>query len=233
MTSLIARRVALDGRLKPTDLDIDAGEMVALVGPNGGGKTSLLRALARIEQASGQVLVDGEDVDDTAPARRPRLLSFLPASREVTWPIATRDVIALGLAEPDGERIEQLIAQLELEPLADRPIDQLSTGERARVLTARALVARPKLLLLDEPFSNLDPYWVLRFLDLFQAAAESGQAVLVSLHDLSLLPRFRRALLVADGQLQMDEAPARMMPSERFEEIFRVRASADGGWMIS
>jgi iron complex transport system ATP-binding protein len=233
MTSLIARQVALDGRLRPTDLDIDAGEMVGLVGPNGGGKTSLLRALARIEHARGQVLIDGENVDKAPSARRPRLLSFLPASREVTWPIAARDVIALGLAEPDQERIEELIGQLELEALADRPIDRLSTGERARVLTARALAARPKLLLLDEPLSNLDPYWVLRFLDLFQAAANSGQAVLVSLHDLSLLPRFRRALLVADGQLQMDEAPARLMPSERFEEIFRVRASADGGWMIS
>jgi len=233
MTSLVARQVALDGRLQPTDLTIKAGEMVALVGPNGGGKTSLLRALARIEQASGQVLVDGEDVDDTAPARRPRLLSFLPASREVAWPIAARDVIALGLAEPDEERIDELIAQLELEPLADRPVDRLSTGERARVLTARALAPRPKLLLLDEPLSNLDPYWVLRFLDLFAAAAEANQAVLVSLHDLSLLPRFRRALLVADGKLQMDETPARLMASERFEEIFRVRASADGGWMIS
>jgi iron complex transport system ATP-binding protein len=233
MTSLLARHVALDGRLQPTDLEINAGEMVALVGPNGGGKTSLLRALTRIENAGGQVLVDGEDVDVAPPARRPRLLSFLPASREVTWPIAARDVIALGLAEPDQERIEELIDQLELDALADRPVDRLSTGERARVLTARALAARPKLLLLDEPLSNLDPYWVLRILDLFQAAANSGQAVLISLHDLSLLPRFRRALLVADGQLQMDEAPAGMMPSERFEEIFRVRASADGGWVIS
>jgi iron complex transport system ATP-binding protein len=233
MTSLIARQVALDGRLQLTDLEIAAGEIVALVGPNGGGKTSLLRALARIEHASGQVLIDGEDVDSAPPARRPRLLSFLPASREVTWPIAARDIIALGLAEPDQDRIEQLIEQLELDALADRPVDRLSTGERARVLTARALAARPRLLLLDEPLSNLDPYWVLRFLDLFQAAADSGQAVLVSLHDLSLLPRFRRAVLVANGQLQMDEAPARMMPSERFEETFRVRASADGGWMIS
>jgi iron complex transport system ATP-binding protein len=233
MTSLIARQVALDGRLLPTDLQIEAGEMVALVGPNGGGKTSLLRALARIEQASGQVLVDDEDVDAAATARRPRLLSFLPASREVAWSIAARDVIALGLAEPDEGRIEELIAQLELEELADRPINQLSTGERARVLTARALAARPQLLLLDEPLSNLDPYWVLRFLDLFGAAADAGQAVLVSLHDLSLLPRFRRVLLVADGRLQRDSAPARMVASERFEEIFRVRASADGGWMIS
>jgi iron complex transport system ATP-binding protein len=233
MTSLVAHQVALGGRLYPTDLQIKAGEMVALVGPNGGGKTSLLRALARIEQASGRVLVDGDDVDDTAPARRPRLLSFLPASRDVAWPIAVRDIIALGLPQPDEQRVEQLIGQFELEALADRPINQLSTGERARVLTARALAARPKLLLLDEPLSNLDPYWVLRFLDLFHAAADTGLTLIISLHDLSLLPRFPRALLVADGMLQMDETPARLMASERFGEIFRIRAEAGGGWSIS
>ena len=233
MTSLVARQVALGDRLHPTDLHIEAGEMVALIGPNGGGKTSLLRALARIESASGQVLIDGDNLDDTAPARRPRLLSFLPASREVSWPIAARDIISLGLAAPDEQRVEQLIRQFELEALADRPVNQLSTGERARVLTARALAARPTLLLLDEPLSNLDPYWVLRFLDLFRAAAETGQALIISLHDLSLLPCFPRALLMAGGRLQMDETPARLMASEPFEEIFRIRAKADGGWSIS
>jgi iron complex transport system ATP-binding protein len=233
MTSLFARHVELRDRIQPTDLNVAAGEMVAVIGPNGGGKTSLLRALARVEQAGGEVVVDGEEVDAASPARRRRLLSFLPASREINWPITVRDVIALGLAEPDDSRIDELIGQFELEPLANRAVDRLSTGERARVLTARALAAKPRLLLLDEPLSNLDPYWVLRFLDTFQSAADAGQAVIVSLHDLSLLPRFPRALLVAEGRVQIDEAPARMMPSERFQEIFRVRASADGGWMIS
>jgi iron complex transport system ATP-binding protein len=233
MTSLSARQIAIDDRLSPTDLDVSAGELVALVGPNGGGKTSLLRALARIESAGGTVTIDGADVDTSPPARRRRLLGFLPASRDIVWPIAARDVVALGLDRPDESRIETLIAQFELEGLAARPVNRLSTGERARVLAARALAAGPAVLLLDEPLSNLDPYWVLRFLDLFRTAAGSGQAVLVALHDLSLLSRFDRALLIADGKIQMDEAPADLMASERFEEIFRVRASADGGWMIS
>jgi iron complex transport system ATP-binding protein len=231
MTSLVARAVGIAGRLEPSDLDVAAGELVALVGPNGGGKTSLLRALARIESASGVVAIDGENVDLAPLPRRRHLLSFLPASRDVTWPISARDVIALGLDRPDPLRIEELIAQFELEKLADRPVNRLSTGERARVLAARALVGNPRILLLDEPLSNLDPYWVLRFLSILEAAARSGQAVLVALHDLSQLPHFNRALLIADGKVRMDEAPASLVASERFEEIFRIQ-SANGGWRI-
>ena len=171
MTSLIGTDLTLAERLRPTSLRIERGELVALIGPNGGGKTSLLRALARTERAGGQVTIDGHDIDHIGEAQRRRLLSFLPASREMGWPIAARDVIALGLERRDDARIDELVATFELEPIADRPIDRLSTGERARVLMARALAPRPLVLLLDEPLSNLDPYWVLRMLALMRAAA--------------------------------------------------------------
>ena len=103
MTPLLeANALSLGTRLPPLDLSSAGGEMIALVGPNGGGKTSLLRALAGVEGASGSVRIDGEALDGLAEARRRRLLAFLPASREIAWPIAVRDVIALGLARPES-----------------------------------------------------------------------------------------------------------------------------------
>ncbi|WP_324808000.1 ABC transporter ATP-binding protein [Sphingomonas sp. LY29] len=223
MTSLIASQVGIEGRLSATDLLAQSGEMIALVGPNGGGKTSLLRGLARVEDAVGTVEIDGEDVDQTSVRRRQQLLSYLSASRDLTWPISTRDVIALGQPTPDPGRVDVMLEQFELLPMAKRGADTLSTGERARVLLARALAAQSSVLLLDEPLSNLDPYWVLRTLEIIADAAANKQTLLVAIHDLSHLDRFDRALLVADGKVQMDETPADLLASERFEEAFRVQ----------
>jgi iron complex transport system ATP-binding protein len=231
MTALVAQGLALPHRLRATDLSIEGGQLVALVGPNGGGKTSLLRALAGVEDAQGEVRINGEPIAGLAEARRRTLLAFLPASRELGWPIATRDVIALGLATRAEARIAALLDLFELGALADRPINRLSTGERTRVLLARAMAASPKLLLLDEPFANLEPYWVLRLAMILRDLAQDGTLVLVALHDLGQLERFDRAWLVADGAVQMDEAPADLVASERFEQIFRIIA-ADRGWTI-
>ena len=231
MTALDATALALPHRLRPTDLALERGQIVALIGPNGGGKTSLLRALARVEEASVNVRIDGELLDDQNVSRRCQLISFLPASREMAWPIVARDIIALGLPKRDETRIAELIDLFELADLAERPIDRLSTGERSRVLLARALAARPKVVMLDEPLAHLEPYWVLRLTAIMRDVANDGTLILTALHDLHLIDRFDRALLIAEGQLQMNETPADLVASERFGEIFRITA-ASGGWAI-
>lgn len=231
MTS-IAKAVAIPGRLIPTELTIEVGQLVAMIGPNGGGKTSLLRAIARTEDATGAVQVDGRDLDSTREAERRRLVSFMPASRETPWPIRVTDFIALGLGSPEDERITELVAALELDLLTERPIDRLSTGERARAMLARALASKARLLLLDEPFSNLDPYWVLRTIDLLRSEiARNASSALVSVHDLALIERFDRALLVSRGIVVGDGDPAAVLASDAFSATFRIQP-AGSGWAL-
>jgi iron complex transport system ATP-binding protein len=161
-----------------------------------------------------------------------RLLSFLPATRGLVWPIAARDVIALGLPSPDTARIDELIELLELQELAGRPVNHLSTGERSRVLLARALAARPKLLLLDEPLSNLDPYWVLKTLEILRAETKAnGSTVLASVHDLHQLPAFDRAILLDRGSVVSDSDPEGMLASTALADAFRIER-ASSGWRI-
>ena len=230
MTALLdARAVAMGSRLAPLDLASPGGELIALVGPNGGGKTSLLRALAGVEDTAGTVRIDGESLAGLPEARRRRLLSFLPASREIAWPIAVDDVI--GLSGATRGRIDILITDFALHRFVDRPIGSLSTGERARALLARAMATQPRLLLLDEPLSNLDPYWVLRTLDLLRDAAQAGATVMVALHDLALVERFDRLLLLEGGRIVGDGPPAALIPN--LGQLFGVEATANGGWQIT
>jgi iron complex transport system ATP-binding protein len=234
MTSLLnARGVAVQGRLEPTSLSCEPGELIAVIGPNGAGKTSLLRALAGIELDGGEVLIDGEIVAGAPPPRRMKLLSFLPATRSVVWPILARDVISLGLPSLHPARINELIELLELQSLANRRVNHLSTGERSRVLLARALAAKPRLLLLDEPLSNLDLHWVLRTLQILRSEAQTSEsAVLASLHDLGQVEAFDRLLLIAGGRIVADGTPGAILESSELAHAFRIE-KAGRGWRIS
>lgn len=185
---LNAERVGLEGRLEETSLSLAPGEVTCLIGPNGSGKTSLLHALTGIGGASGKVRIDGIDPRPLAPAQRQRLSSYLPASRDVHWPLAARDLIALGAPDEQArERIPALLEDFDLSALADRRIDHISTGERSRVLIARALVAEPKLLLLDEPAAGLND--------------SETRALMQTIHDVR--DRFRIAVLLIEHNMEL------------------------------
>jgi iron complex transport system ATP-binding protein len=228
MTALLAaQKVGLAGRLDPADFRMEAPELVCLIGPNGSGKTSLLHALARIGRPSGEVRIDGRRPEALVPAERRRLLSYLPASRDVAWPLAAQDVVRLGADEAEAA---EAIAALDLAAFARRRVDRLSTGERSRVLIARALAPRPRLLLLDEPVANLDPLWQLRLMELLRGAVRDGQGAVVAMHDLDLAARYADRLVLMDrGAIVADGEPGAILGSSQLEGVFGIRKT-DGKW---
>ncbi|PWG01210.1 ABC transporter ATP-binding protein [Sphingosinicella humi] len=233
MTALVtAWGLVMPGRLQDTAIDLNAGTLTCLVGPNGSGKTSLLHALAGIGGPLGEVRVAGVDPRTLGPGQRPRFCAYLPASRDIAWPLTARDVIALGLAEDDDQgRVDEVLDELGLAAMADRRLDRMSTGERSRVFIGRVLAAKPRLLLLDEPVTNLDPLWQLRLMDRLRAIARSdGRALLVAMHDLELARIYAdRLIIMQDGTVAADGEPAELLDGPHIRSIFGIE-KVGGAW---
>lgn len=230
MSALVtATGLSIAGRLSPTDLTLEAGQLTCLIGPNGSGKTSLLHAIASVGPATGDVRIAGEAVAKLHPDRRQRLLAYLPASRDIKWPLKAGDLIALGL--PPECDLAGIVADLEIEEWLDRRVDRLSTGERSRVLIARTLAARPRLLLLDEPVANLDPLWQLKLMDYLQALARrTAQALLVAMHDLELARLYAdRLIIMNEGAVAADGNPDALLNGPHIPAIFGIE-QGEMGW---
>lgn len=231
---LKARALSIEDRLTACDLTFPAGSLTMLVGPNGAGKTSLLHALAGLPGSRGTVVVDDADIRALPPIRRARYLSFLGASRDVRWPLSARDFIALGLPDQSQpSRIDEVLASLDAGTLAGRRLDHLSTGERSRVMIARALISRSAVLLLDEPIANLDPKWQLTILNRLRREADRGTAVILSIHDLGLARQHGDRVVVVDkGRIAADGTPSLALSETVVADIFGVRRGEDR-WIMA
>tara|TARA_B110000971_G_C20036486_1_gene514539 strand:- start:2871 stop:3617 length:747 start_codon:yes stop_codon:yes gene_type:complete len=203
----------------------EAGQITAIVGPNGAGKTTLLRAAAGLAPLSaGSIHLEGCDWKNRKT--RARNLAYLSQFQNIAWPLACRDVVALGLL-PYGFRNDELVmaalARCHVTQFSDRPINTLSGGERSRVFLARLLVANAPLLLLDEPTQSLDVAGAMGLMHLLRGAADDGAAVGVVMHDLNLALAFcDHVLLLQNGVLKAQGAPRDVFTPSRLEPIFDV-----------
>jgi iron complex transport system ATP-binding protein len=234
--------VRLGGRavLQDVSLRVAAGECVGLIGPNGAGKSTLMRAALGLIGAAGARSLGGDPVAALAPAERARRAAFLPQEREIGWPVTVRALVALGraphrprlaaLGPADEAAIEAAMQRMDVAQFADRPATDLSGGERARVLIARALAQEAPLLLADEPAAGLDPAHQLALMETFAALAREGRAVLASLHDLGLAARWCDRLVLLDrGRVVADGPPQAVLTAERLAAVYGIRAHLDWG----
>lgn len=180
--------------LHNVDLIVRRGDFVAVTGPNGGGKTTLMRLiLGIIKPTKGKV------------ERRQRKLrvSYLPQKSAIDsrFPITVREVIASGLVEPDKDGlVDKMLAEMELVEHANKPIGVLSGGQQQRALLGRALISRPEMLVLDEPLSYVDKHFEERIYELIRRLASSTTIILVS-HEISTIAAMANRHIIVDKTL--------------------------------
>jgi iron complex transport system ATP-binding protein len=219
-------------------LTVDEDEFVALVGPNGAGKTTLLQAINGVlEPESGTVEIDGRRVIDCSARERGRLVATVPQDTHVGFDFSVEDIVAMGRTpyhtrfgrsdrEADDRAVRRALDRTDTARFADRPVDEVSGGERQRVLLARALAQDTPALLLDEPTASLDVNHQVETLSLVSDLGASGKAALAAIHDLDLAARFcDRIVLLADGRVLANGPPAEVLDAPALGAAFDADAA--------
>lgn len=215
--------------IRDVSMDLRRGEVVALLGPNGSGKTTSFYAIAGlVNPDGGQVKIDGTDVTSLPMYRRARMgIGYLPQEMSIFRGLSVEDNIAaiLDVSEKDPhtrrERLEELLGEFSIEHLRRTPAIALSGGERRRVEIARALAANPKYLLLDEPFAGVDPVSVDDIRNLVKALKDRGLGVLITDHNVrETLEIVDRAYILHDGKVLMSGTPQDVVENENVRRVY-------------
>ena len=215
--------------IRDVSISLQQGEVVALLGPNGSGKTTTFYAIAGlINTDGGQVLLDNQDVTRLPMYRRARLgIGYLPQEMSIFRGLTVEANIAaiLDISEPDlhkrRERLEKLLAEFTIEHLRQTPALALSGGERRRVEIARSLAANPRFLLLDEPFAGVDPIAVGDIRQLVSELKKRSIGVLITDHNVrETLDLVDRAYILHDGTVLMSGTAKEVIEDENVRKVY-------------
>ncbi|WP_274628728.1 heme ABC transporter ATP-binding protein [Arvimicrobium flavum] len=223
--------------LSGIDFDAKAGEVTAIVGPNGSGKTTFLRALSGDVSYHGEVTINGSEIRSLKPWQAAAMRGVLPQQTVLSFPFTVREVVRLGLVggrsgalAGEEERLpERALARVDLGGFAARFYQELSGGEQQRVQLARVLCqvwapvleGKPRYLFLDEPVSSLDIKHQLIIMDIARDFARRGGGVIAILHDLNLTAMYADQVFVMHrGKLAAAGSPREVMTDDLFARVF-------------
>lgn len=229
--------------LRDIHASLAAGTLVGIVGPNGAGKSTLARAIMALVPARGTVALDEQPVGALRRADLARQIAYLPQGQTLHWPLTVERLVRLGrlphlgpmsrLAETDAAAIEKAMERADVIDLRHRIATQLSGGERARVLLARALAVEAPALIADEPLASLDPGHQIDVMDLLHDQARQGTLVIAVLHDLTMAARYcDRLILIDEGRLIADGSPRHVLTPDHLAMVYGIEARVDmeGAW---
>jgi len=234
--------------VKDVSFRIGAGKLIGLIGPNGCGKTTMMRCINLMHKtSSGDILIDGESVLTKTPAQIARIVSNVPAELKASFGLTVFETVMLGRypylqnvwweTDEDETLVEETLKKFGVDHLKDRPLNMLSSGERQRVLIAKAYVQEPRLMLVDEPTSHLDMKYKLEVMEYLQYMVKKDMSILVAEHDISLMARYcDLCIIMKKGEVVAFGDPKEVITAELIEEVYEVSASvgfdADGEMFV-
>ena len=214
-------------------LCLPRGGVTAIIGPNGAGKSTLLSMISRLlPMSAGSVTVDGLDVTRTQSGELAKRLSILRQDNHIAARLTVRDLVSFGryphsrgrLTIEDKSHIDRAINYLNLEPLADRFIDEMSGGQRQRAYVAMVLAQDTDFVLLDEPLNNLDMKHAVEMMQLIRrAATETGRTIVLVLHDINFASCYADHIVVMrDGAVAYQGKPTEVVTAQIMREIYDI-----------
>ncbi|HPR62760.1 MAG TPA: ABC transporter ATP-binding protein [Thermoanaerobaculia bacterium] len=199
--------------VKDLNLEVPAGKVTGIAGPNGAGKSTLLKLMARVlKPDEGRIFLSDHPLGTIHRKAYARMVAWVPQELLLPFPLTVEDMVRLGryphlspfapFSKRDREAVDEALSQLELIRYRRTPVQNVSGGERKRVLLARALAADPEILLLDEPFTHLDPHHQRHMAEKILSLHGSGRTIIVVSHDVNLLFRVcQDIVLLKEGRM--------------------------------
>lgn len=223
--------------VRDVSYSIGSGMLVGLIGPNGCGKSTMMKCINRLHDASsGEILVDGESVLDKAPAEVAKKVANVPAELKASFGLTVFETVMLGRyphlkniwweTDEDESLVQETLKKFGVHHLQDRPLNMLSSGEMQRVLIAKAYVQEPRLMLVDEPTSHLDMKYKLDVMEYLTAMVRKDMTILVAEHDISLMARYcDLCIIMKKGEIVTIGKPKDVITSKLIEDVYDVSAS--------
>ena len=216
--------------------DISEGDFVAILGPNGSGKTSLLNCInTHYETTDGQIQLKGKSLNSFTKRQRARTMATLHQQPPTNLKLSVEEVIELGLIphlpflgwsnKDERQIVTDVMDQIGLTPFRHRSFDSLSGGEQQRTLIAKVMVQRPQLLLMDEPTNHLDIHYQI---DVMSIAKNLGITVIACIHDLNLAASYcNKVICLNEGRISFQGKPEAELNSDNLQAVYKVPSVVD------
>lgn len=220
--------------LKNVNFELPTGQIIALIGANGAGKSTLFSLMARmnpLQDKSACISFDGHDISTATDSDMAKVVAMLAQENHIQGRLRVRELLMFGRypyhqgrpTQADKDKVEEMIATFELEPLAERFLSDLSGGQRQRVLIAMVVCQDTPYLLLDEPLNNLDMYHAGRLMRQMKVLANGGKTVVIVLHDINQASQFADTVVMMKGGEVVSVGPPKdVLTAENMKVLYNV-----------